>query len=674
MMNAKPVDREQLSVSTLSTEHLSQEQTEAQRVFISYSRQQFYFAESLALHLQKEGIATWFDVQRLEPGSDWAEGIQQGLTACASVVLIASRASLSSEYVEKEWKAVMAAGKRVLVALFDEVELPPEFEASSIPIIDFRRDFRNALDTLLACIRSGTVHRDFVPRPGALSISRRTSRPVVLLGLELLLSPLLTLGYLITTLVLNLPSLSTLSGNDLTNNLTIITMFGMMFGTLSCWVLYTWWTFLHRRFNFTDLRQISLGAPWLTLFFVGFLSPWGFDFWSLPRPLWEVSLAVAAGLALLGLFNFVIWGMGRSSDALRWLPTGEAPQAFRRRHIRSLLGSTTFAAAVSARRRDYELHYWPSDAEIASKVKSVLAKPPKFGEGPSFLVRAGQAIRSWLGLGQPSPAGSGRGAVCEPLGFDRTQPATDEKLQVVILSNKTPGVAVESILAEHGKVIAVIASGIEIPSDISQFTQYQWVDFRNQSEEQLSVLALYLRDFDPGPTGYSLSVVPESLQKPVVPAGVALGTKFVQVLAGYFIGVGAVEALVLLVNPTGERMMPPLALAALVAAGLMQFIAVGMALDRRVTSDVLAAVLVASLVAMGASGSWDLLGLLQSGICIFAFWRACTDWLPVDAPQKASGPTLALPARKVWTRHLLFVGAIVLFFVLPFGLVAALVP
>ncbi len=33
--------------------------------FISYSRRQLYFAESLSLHLQKENHNIWFDLQQL---------------------------------------------------------------------------------------------------------------------------------------------------------------------------------------------------------------------------------------------------------------------------------------------------------------------------------------------------------------------------------------------------------------------------------------------------------------------------------------------------------------------------------------------------------------------------------------------------------------------------------
>ena len=41
-------------------------------VFISYSRRDYYFAESLSFHLDAAGVTTWMDTRRLEPGGEWA--------------------------------------------------------------------------------------------------------------------------------------------------------------------------------------------------------------------------------------------------------------------------------------------------------------------------------------------------------------------------------------------------------------------------------------------------------------------------------------------------------------------------------------------------------------------------------------------------------------------------
>ena len=54
--------------------------------FISYSRKQLYFAESITLHLQKESIETWFDLQQLEAGADWSSVLKDGYENCHRLI------------------------------------------------------------------------------------------------------------------------------------------------------------------------------------------------------------------------------------------------------------------------------------------------------------------------------------------------------------------------------------------------------------------------------------------------------------------------------------------------------------------------------------------------------------------------------------------------------------
>src|SRR5438105_12122930 len=107
-------------------------------VFISYSRKQFYFVESLVYYLEEYGVRPWLDVQRLEPGTSWQHALEEGLDSCSGLVLIASRAALSSDYVRTEWQRALAANKPIYVALFEAVRLPPELQNASI--IDCRKN------------------------------------------------------------------------------------------------------------------------------------------------------------------------------------------------------------------------------------------------------------------------------------------------------------------------------------------------------------------------------------------------------------------------------------------------------------------------------------------------------------------------------------------------------
>jgi hypothetical protein len=48
-------------------------------LFISYSRKDYYFAESLAFHLLKRGVPAWLDVKDLSPGGFWERDLQAGM-------------------------------------------------------------------------------------------------------------------------------------------------------------------------------------------------------------------------------------------------------------------------------------------------------------------------------------------------------------------------------------------------------------------------------------------------------------------------------------------------------------------------------------------------------------------------------------------------------------------
>ncbi|MBL8117866.1 MAG: toll/interleukin-1 receptor domain-containing protein [Anaerolineae bacterium] len=116
------------------------------QIFLSYSRVQYYLAEAVVLQLQKREVLVWFDVQQLEPGSDWQQDIQNGLDQSGAVLLLASRAALDSPYVEREWRRALELGHPVIVALVERVRLPRDLRGC--PIIDCRGDFAPAVDRL----------------------------------------------------------------------------------------------------------------------------------------------------------------------------------------------------------------------------------------------------------------------------------------------------------------------------------------------------------------------------------------------------------------------------------------------------------------------------------------------------------------------------------------------
>ena len=100
---------------------------ERHRIFISYSRRDFYFAEQLAVRLRRQGLAVWFDVHELGMGSDWAAAIDQGIAECDTFVLVASRAALESPWVRRERDRAAELGRPSVLVLPERVATVLDF-------------------------------------------------------------------------------------------------------------------------------------------------------------------------------------------------------------------------------------------------------------------------------------------------------------------------------------------------------------------------------------------------------------------------------------------------------------------------------------------------------------------------------------------------------------------
>src|SRR2546429_7323474 len=190
--------------------------------FVSYSREQFYFAESLALALQRKGVGVWFDMQRLLAGTDWEKGIQRGLQSCSEFVLVASNAALTSENVNREWRTARAAGKRILVALVEAAELPPELQYPAVSLVDCRADFERGVEMLAASLTLRTMHRD------APLSSRRVPRDVALVAQSLLWSGFYAVGVAVLWVVFFCAPGPTLQGLDHHNAATLAGLGGSL--------------------------------------------------------------------------------------------------------------------------------------------------------------------------------------------------------------------------------------------------------------------------------------------------------------------------------------------------------------------------------------------------------------------------------------------------------------
>lgn len=91
-------------------------------IFISYSHNDFEFAENLELRLQKEGFETWMDEERLTAGEDWREEIDIAIKDSFALLLVLTPKALESRYVTYEWSFAWGNGKKVIPLLLNQVD------------------------------------------------------------------------------------------------------------------------------------------------------------------------------------------------------------------------------------------------------------------------------------------------------------------------------------------------------------------------------------------------------------------------------------------------------------------------------------------------------------------------------------------------------------------------
>jgi len=301
--------------------------------FISYSRRQLYFSEAIALHLQKEGLEIWFDLQQLEAGADWASALKDGYENCQRLVLVVSQSALASEYVEEEWNTALQNGREVILAVVEDVNIPEKLR--DCVVIDFRTNFDSAMKRLISHLTGNLPGpKDQIHSPGKFPYPLRIPAPIWF-----------------TIIAVMLPYTWPLLGSFVTGILVFI------FGVHRFWrhnlsyqgVKYLGW--------FALSTQLILTVGVLVNEF-----PW--------------ALRVPIILVFFINVYFSFWFVRRSAPLLRWFEGGQASQKLRRKcHSRLLskdaqLGKNPFESEPV----DFFLHNDPADRPMAKHIAEVLGK------------------------------------------------------------------------------------------------------------------------------------------------------------------------------------------------------------------------------------------------------------------------------------------------------------
>ena len=154
-------------------------------VFISYSRKDYYFAESLTFSLIQRDVAAWLDVKDLRPGVDWEERLESAIDTASHLVLVASPDSLRSPHVTVEWKRALARGVPVIVAHLRGNNVPPELAA--MPRVNFHGRFKPAVNSLIEHLKGQAdkppAKRQLWPLPPIVGVT--ASLLLVMVGLTM---------------------------------------------------------------------------------------------------------------------------------------------------------------------------------------------------------------------------------------------------------------------------------------------------------------------------------------------------------------------------------------------------------------------------------------------------------------------------------------------------------
>ncbi|MBE0673010.1 MAG: toll/interleukin-1 receptor domain-containing protein [Anaerolineales bacterium] len=133
-------------------------------IFMSYSRRELGFVDDLVHKLEGENYNVWLDYRALIPGSPWNVQIEKGLKEADTVLLVVSKASLSSKYVTLEWQHFLETKKRVILLVFEAVDLPKELE--QYEWVDFRGSYKAGLAELFFQLKQPVQEEHPVPEAG----------------------------------------------------------------------------------------------------------------------------------------------------------------------------------------------------------------------------------------------------------------------------------------------------------------------------------------------------------------------------------------------------------------------------------------------------------------------------------------------------------------------------
>lgn len=131
------------------------------KIFISYSSQDAEFAAQLRDDLNIIGHNPWIDSFEINPGENILTKIQEGIKDCKYALIIISKSSMASGWVDKEWKESLweshyKGGLKIIPILKEECEIP--IFLRTIKFADFTKSYAVGFSMLCMKLRFALIN------------------------------------------------------------------------------------------------------------------------------------------------------------------------------------------------------------------------------------------------------------------------------------------------------------------------------------------------------------------------------------------------------------------------------------------------------------------------------------------------------------------------------------
>lgn len=126
------------------------------KAFICHIRKDKEIASRLGKDLLSQGIDVWFDEWGMYPGDSIIGGIERGLENCSHLLILISKYSTKSNWVQEEVRSAMhrriESGTPVIIpVLLDRCKVPQLLRG--LKRVDISKDYNQALDQIFLGIK-----------------------------------------------------------------------------------------------------------------------------------------------------------------------------------------------------------------------------------------------------------------------------------------------------------------------------------------------------------------------------------------------------------------------------------------------------------------------------------------------------------------------------------------